>query len=190
MQSADYVPGISGWKIEKGLIEMNGGPHGSVRIGDIEKQHESPASEQLAAPWLAKQDLGEPFIVVDGVTYINGALLDQAATKVRSADEELAVALADWKVGPAQFLVSAERFAVKMARNGNGDYVCAGIGLGLSEFEQAKAKGADAVLDYIGDAICNTQLGQGLKSRTNELSELIRQVIRQELRPGGLLHRR
>jgi hypothetical protein len=132
MQSADYVPGVSGWKIENGLIELNGGPHGVVRLGDIDKP------EAMAS----------------------------------------------------QFFVDPARWAIKLRANTQGQYVAAGIGLDLSEFEQAKSKGADAVLDYIGAAICNTQLGQGLKSRTNELSELIRQVIRQELRPGGLLHRR
>lgn len=142
MQSADYVPGKSGWKMEKGLIEMNGGPHGPIRIGDLEAREGAPRDEQMAACCSTKLDLSEPFIVVDGVTYINQALVDDFSIKARiteeasaraSADEALAgrtgaleAAIADWapRCLPG-------RFAVTMARNSAGHYVATGIGLGI-----------------------------------------------------------
>ena len=142
MQSANYVPGVSGWKI-------------NIRTGEFE--------------------------MADGVHVVEG----------RDPNLHLSMRLPMLTEAPEAkpFLVSSDRFAVKVEKNGNGDVVCAGIGQGLSEFEKAEAKGAGAVLDYICAAICDTQLGQELKSRTNELSESVRQILRQELRPGGLLHR-
>ncbi|WP_323615361.1 hypothetical protein [Pseudomonas putida] len=108
MQSADYVPGVSGWRMEKGWFEINGGPHGPVRIGNLEASIETPSDEHLAALCLTRQDLAKPFIVVDGVTYINQALVDHSA-------------------------VDVGRFKVKLAENGQGQYVVAGIGLGVGD---------------------------------------------------------
>ena len=202
MQSADYVPGVSGWKMEKGLIELNGGPHGSVRVGNLEASEMRPSEEQLAALCLTKQDLAEPFIVVDGVTYINQALVEGSSTASRiteeasaraSTDEALAcrtgaleATLAEWNP-KSQFLVSSERFAVTMAKNAAGQYVCTGIGLGV-EAEQKPAS-VDEMLQLLTTQISESSLGVELQSRIAAMDS-VRDVIRQELKPGGLLHRR
>lgn len=69
MQSADYVPGVSGWMMGKDIIEINGGPWGPVRIGNLDKAVEPESSE--AEP--------KPFIVVDGVTYISQAEVERCS---------------------------------------------------------------------------------------------------------------
>ncbi|WP_330508176.1 hypothetical protein V1687_16875 [Pseudomonas putida] len=202
MQSADYVPGVSGWRMEKGWFEINGGPHGPVRIGNLEASVEKPSDDQLAALCLTRQDLAEPFIVVDGVTYINQALVDGSSISARiaeeasaraSADEALAgrtgaleAALAEWNP-KSQFLVSSERFAVTMAKNPAGQYVCTGIGLGV-EAEQKPAS-VDEILQLLTTQISESSLGVELQSRIAAMDS-VRDVIRQELKPGGLLHRR
>ena len=185
MQSADYVPGVSGWKINTrtGEFEMADGIH-------LVKGRDPNLLLSMKLPMLTEAPEAKPFVVIDGVMYISEVEINRSTLKASIGSDELTAALADWKTGLAQFLVSSDRFAVKMEKNGNGDFVCAGIGLGLSELEKAEAKGAGAVLDYICAAICDTQLSQELQSRTNELSESVRQVLRQELRPGGLLYRR
>jgi len=159
MQSADYVPGVSGWKMESGLIELNGGPHGQVRIGHLEEPEVRPSEEQLAAICLTKQDLAEPFIVVDGVTYINESLIPGC-------------------------VVDADRFKVKMALNVAGQYVVAGIGKGID---------AGEILDLLSSQISKSNLDRTLREWNTKVAgpdEVVRQVIREELRPGGLLHRR
>lgn len=86
MQSADYVPGVSGWKMEKGLFELNGGPFGPVRMGDLSAPEPSVTDEQLAAICLTKEDLAEPFVVLDGVTFINQALIADGAISNQQSD--------------------------------------------------------------------------------------------------------
>lgn len=168
MQSADYVPGVSGWKMDKGLLEVNGGPCGPVRIGVLEDPEVRPSEGRLAACCLTKQDVAEPFIVVDGVTYINQAIFNQG-------------------------FVDPGRFKVNLTVNERGQHVVAGIGLGVGEFEHARAKGAGAVLDYVAQAIEGTALDSSLRDQidrsNSDLREAIREVIRNEIRPGGMLCR-
>lgn len=134
MQSADYVPGVSGWKVGKELIEINGRPWGSVRIGDLEKTDDpnSPlepleeisraevltesiarceADEGVATHIGAMQcNLPKPFVVVDGVTYIRQDHVDKSS--VQSA-----------KLAP--------QWTVKL-KLVDGQYVAAGIGVGIA----------------------------------------------------------
>lgn len=61
MQSHNYVPGVSGWKLyENGNLELDGTIRSGPAKGEVVK----------AEP--------KPFIVVDGVTYISEAEVDSA----------------------------------------------------------------------------------------------------------------
>ncbi|MFG0461561.1 hypothetical protein ACF8GG_19850 [Pseudomonas sp. yb_1] len=202
MQSADYVPGVSGWKITKDLIEINGGPCGPVRIGDLEHPQSATTDELSKELRSSAPESAKKFVVVDGVTYINGALVEDASIIARineeasaraSADEALVgrtsaleAALAEWSP-KTQFLVSSDRFAVTMAKNAAGQYVCTGIGVGI-EAEQKPAN-VDEVLQLLATQISQSSLSLELKSKIKAM-DLVRDVIRQELKPGGLLHRR
>lgn len=115
-------------------------------------------------------------------------------------------ALAGWKpVRTAllsQCLAIPEGFAVKMARNSHGQYVCTGIGLGIdptrgetkddqTDMERAIEKGdASEILELLSGMLADGDLGLELRSKIEEQAEAVRKVIREELRPGGLLHRR
>ncbi len=159
MQSADYVPGVSGWKITKDLIEINGGPLGPVRLGDLDQPEASPSKAQPKECQSSAQGVAKPFIVVDGVTYINEALIPSC-------------------------VVDADRFKVKMSLNESGQYVAAGIGVGMD---------ASEILDLLSSQISQSDLASALSewnTKVADPSEIARQVIRQELKPGGLLHRR
>lgn len=148
MQSADYVPGVSGWRMEKGWFEINGGPHGPVRIGNLEASVEAPSDEQLAALCLTRQDLAEPFIVVDGVTYINQALVGHSA-------------------------VDAGDFKVKLCMGEHGQYVVAGIGAGASP----EAFEAGALIDYLSRAISSAQLAKDLMAAISSDDRILAEAL-------------
>ncbi|MHC8408292.1 phage tail tip fiber protein [Pseudomonas sp. TMB3-21] len=161
MQSTDYVPGVSGWKIGKELMEFNGGPWGPVRIGDLSKAVDSKSPADKPQP--------EPFIVVDGVAYIRQAEVDEARIpKPKIASE--------WSV------------KVELL---NGRYVASGIGLGLdSQFlvsaDRFAVNGRDAgqILDDFASHISATA------EQIKPVAETVRDVLREELKPGGILHRK
>ncbi|RFQ01422.1 hypothetical protein D0O09_15405 [Pseudomonas putida] len=125
-----------------------------------------------------------------------------------SCDGALRDALSDWKPSTAllagQFLTAADRFAVGMEKNANGQYVCTGIGLGIdpaqgetkdgqTDMEQAIAKGAAAeILRLLSSTISDARLDRVLHDEIEKIAgpvDAVRQVIREELRPGGMLHR-
>jgi hypothetical protein len=166
MQSSDYVPGVSGWKIEKRSVEINGGPWGPICIGDLSKSS-APESDAVEPP-------PKPFIVVDGVTYISQAEVERAS-------------IAGSKI--------ADMWSVKLQVGAQGQYVAAGLGLGGQEkqqtdFDKALAKGADAVFELLAQMISDTQLGAELKGcAPSSIADQVRDAIRAEIRPGGLLHR-
>ncbi|WP_028698193.1 MULTISPECIES: hypothetical protein [Pseudomonas putida group] len=123
-----------------------------------------------------------------------------------ACDDSLRSALNDWKPGAAllagQYPTAIDRFAVTMAKNANGQYVCAGIGLGIdpsrgetkdgqTAMERAIEKGdAAEILRLLTSQITDSDLGLELRSKIEDQAEAVREVIREELRSGGLLHRR
>lgn len=151
MQSANYVPGVSGWKMHKeGRLEVNG----DVRVVLSEAAEDKPEPK--------------PFIVVDSVMHISEAEVERAKiAKIKiKQDWSLKTVLLDGRhvlagIGlgvDQQFLVSADKFAV----NGR----C----------------GTD-MLDELTAIISTTELAADLR-------EKIKEVIREESQPGGILHRK
>lgn len=142
MQSADYVPGVSGWKINTatGEFEVNSD---AVSVSGVDPNARYCGRSQ--------------------------AMIDQC-------------------------VIDSARWAVKLERNGNGQYVAAGIGLGVSEFEKARAKGVGAVLDFICETVGRSALASSLRdeidAKESSLHDAVREVIRKETRPGGMLYRR
>lgn len=126
MQSNNFVPGVSGWKINirTGEFEMADGIH-------VVKGRDPNLSLSMKLPMLTEAPEAKPFVVIDGVVYINEAEIDRASVRTGIEGDELVAAIAGWKTDQAQFLVSPDRFAVRMERNANGDFVCSGIGLGI-----------------------------------------------------------
>lgn len=108
MQSANYVPGVSGWKLHK---------NGSLEF----KSSGDPCLSSVG-----KEELPKPFIVVDGVTYIlQQPIAKSGAQEAKSPPEwtiklellnDKYVATGIGLVMSSQFLVSADRFSITMPR--------------------------------------------------------------------------
>lgn len=151
MQSSNFVEGVSGWRIADGRIELYGGP------GPIILESAKEADEP------------QPFIVVDGVTYIREAFIkDGAITKAKIGDG-WSVKVEDWSDGrkyvagigagiDPQFMVDAEKFRVECMCSGGH------TGDGPKPGDALKAGGASATLDMLAGEISKTELGAGLKA--------------------------
>ncbi|UBM27174.1 hypothetical protein K8374_09545 [Pseudomonas sp. p1(2021b)] len=131
--------------------------------------------------------------------------LEAKPCRADDGDDALRNAFEDWKPGTA--LLSArgstaiDRFAVRMANTSNGQYVCTGVGLGIdptkgetkdgqTDMEQAIEKGdVSQALLKLASSIAESNLGLELRSKI-DAADPVREVIRKELRPGGLLYRR
>lgn len=117
-----------------------------IRIGNLA----APKPEHGTAEAAAK-----PFVVVDGAAYVNEASIKEVVVhgphgqlganwQLKLEPHNGRYILAGIGVGlDSQFLVSSDRFAIKEP----------------SEFEQAQAKGACAVLDLLSGIISDTKLG-------------------------------
>ncbi|MBX9404572.1 DUF1983 domain-containing protein [Pseudomonas baetica] len=104
----------------------------------------------------------KPFVVVDGTTYLNEAFIKEST-------------IARAKI--------VSNWSVKMRVTAGGQYVAAGIGLGSqflvsadrfaikesSEFERAQAKGAVAVIELLAGIISDTTLSRELKSEIEKI---------------------
>ena len=139
-------------------------------------------------------NLDQLFVVDGDQVYISEALIDEGL-----------IDSGKLKMPESQFLVKAPQFTVKMQLNPQGHYVVAGIGFGIdpsqgettdgqTDMERAVEKGdAAEIMRLLSSTITETWLGQGLCGGIANIAapaETIRQVIREELRPGGMLHRR
>ncbi len=140
MQSNDYVPDVSGWKIKfgKDFLEFNCGSRGPVQIGNLDKVPSPKVEPQAPAPSL--------FIVIGGVTLIRDAEVECDTT----SKPEL---VRDWSVKTTLL---------------NGRHIACGIGPGPE---------GQASADQVATDV-------------ESVADVVRKVLREELRPGGLLHRR
>ncbi|MEE9944072.1 MAG: hypothetical protein PBV00_07035 [Pseudomonas asiatica] len=200
MQSANYVPGVSGWKITDEMFEINHSPGVTIRLGCLDRSEVSGSDGQLKESRSSAQGVAKSFIVVGGVTYINQALVEDFRISARiteeasaraSADEAIAgrtgaleAAITDWKPRCAP-----GRFTLTLAQNSSGHYVATGIGVGIDQGRDDKQVGVDEALSMLCSKIGETDLGRELRAKIDAV-ESVREVIRKELRPGGLLHRR
>lgn len=75
MQSANYVPGVSGWKLHKnGSVEFN-------------------SSGDPCLSSVGKEEPPKPFIVVDGVTYIRQESIDESSAQEAKLTPEWTIKL-------------------------------------------------------------------------------------------------
>lgn len=128
IQSEDYVLGVSGWKIDTdtGAFEL---ASDRVKI--------SGADPKAVYCGKSLKEIQKPFIVIDGVTYINAECIKEASVESRLA--------ANW--------------SIRVQLGADGRPFAAGFGIGeLEGFEF-------------------------------NMADQVKEVIRSELMPGGLLHR-
>lgn len=160
MQSANYVPGVSGWKLHK---------DGSLEF----KSSGDPCLSSVG-----KEEPPKPFIVVDGVTYIRKESSNESSTEKP-------------KLTP--------HWTVKLELL-NGQYVVAGIGLGIASQLLVTAdrfavndRDAQQILDELADRISQNELVSAMTAQAEQIkpiAETVREVLREELQPGGILHRK
>lgn len=102
---------------------------------------------------------GAPFVVIDGQVFLSQAAIDEG-----------------------RFAIDSSQFKVRVEQAENGHYYAAGCGVGVTESDYGKALEAGRVMEYISGLVKDSALG-------SSLHEQIRQVIRDELKPGGMLRR-
>lgn len=117
MQSANYVPGVSGWKLHK---------NGSLEF----KSSGDPCLSSVG-----KEEPPKPFIVVDGVTYIRQESINESSAEKPKQDPQWTLKLellnrryvaSGIGLGIAsQFLVNADKYRISC--------MCCG---GLAGFDQ------------------------------------------------------
>lgn len=135
--------------------------------------------------------------------------LEKALYRGDEGEGALRDALKDWKPGFAllagKYPTAIDRFAVHTAKTANGQYVFSGLGLGIdpakgdtkdgqTDMERAIEKGnATEILNLIAGQISGAELAQALRdeiAKAADPAEVVRHAIREELSPGGMLHRR
>jgi hypothetical protein len=176
MQSENYVPGVSGWKIntDTGAFEL---ASETVQVSG------SDPKALYTGKRLKKEP--KPFIVVDGVTYISQAEVERGSiTKARIGDNwTVKTPLLNGRhvatgfgVGiDSQFLVDADRFAIKEPAK-------AEVGMDTGD--------AGKVLGRLMSKLSETTLRDAIKDWSPAApADQVREVIRTEMKPGGLLHR-
>lgn len=200
-------------KIEDGVATFIQDGVTRIRIGNLEK---------AAQP--------EPFIVIDGVTYISEAEVERASI----TNAKIVAGLAEpirrgcfcsggyTGNGPENgsgIIASgtdrlSDTWSVKMETTSGGQKYAASFGLGIESLflvdadrwaingsagntpqpgDALKAGGVTSMLDAMASTISETSLGRDLLSEISKspaIAEQIRDVIRAELRPGGILHLR
>jgi len=102
---------------------------------------------------------GEPFVVIDGQVFLSQAAIDEG-----------------------RFAIDSSQYKVRVEQAENGHYYAAGCGVGVTESDYGKALEAGRGMEYISGLVKESALG-------SSLHEQVRQVIRDELKPGGMLRR-
>lgn len=178
MQSHNFVEGVSGWRLSKDKLELFGGPW-PIIIGNLDAPESRSATEQP-----------KPFIVVDGVTFIRKEEVDNASIASPKLSDDWKVEVATLPAGEryvvgfgagidSQFLVNADRYAIRCRPE---DAPQPGDAL--------KIGGATSMLDAMASKIAETSLGKDVLSETTAIADQVRDVLRAELKPGGMLWRR
>lgn len=167
MQSKNYVPGVSGWKIDPdtGRFELNDGNRrvialnvmittagqgqtndqaaDSIRAAIADEVSSRCSADEAIATNLGALSCGlsnQPFVVDGDQLFINEAAVDAGSVTTPKPSRP---------------------YSIQMQTTESGQYIAAGVGLARCE-PIAEAK---------------------------TFAEHVRAVIRDELRPGGLLHR-
>jgi hypothetical protein len=200
MQSHNYVPGVSGWKIDNtGRLELN---EGNVRV------NAKNVMFTTSGPGQTNDQAAES---------IKACIAEEAVSRA-SSDEALATHIGAFTCNPSSKL--SDIYSVKLDVNDRGQYIACGLGIGLCSGESqpdilVKAEhieilpdgmvrikqaalgdtpasnNASDILDALCAAISETELGRSVAEQIAraDIADRVREVIHEEIRPGGLLHR-
>ncbi|WMN19258.1 DUF1983 domain-containing protein [Pseudomonas piscis] len=172
MQSHDYVPGVSGWKIDP-----------TTGAFELCSNQVTVSGSDPRATYTQKPQAEEVFFIADGKMYINRAAIDESLIVNFNVRDDWSVRMettaggqkyaAGIGVGVDQFVVDAARFGVTSD--------------GMTDMERAiKSGDACEILGMLASKISETKLAPGLKSL---ITDQAREMLRAELKPGGMLYR-
>ncbi|QHD05521.1 phage tail tip fiber protein [Pseudomonas sp. R76] len=170
IQSSNYVPGVSGWKIDTDT--------GSFELAS-DRVTVSGVDPKAVYCGKSRKESHKPFIVVDGVIYISQASIEDAS-------------IAKAKIG--------NEWSVRICVTPDGEKYAAGLGLGvhpecLVQPDRFDINGLDAskILEMLAGKISKTELCRQVLANSDQLgssfAEQVKDLLRKELMPGGLLHR-
>ena len=184
MQSKDYVPGVSGFKIDltTGQVEIN---QDNVRIKAtasmityaVPEQGNDQAADSIREALNDQQGvIVEPLVVECGQLFINGSQIDDAAIASKIATD-VSVRLSTTKngqsyvagfgVGPADEGKCAARATSALTARVTGER-----SEPASDFEKALAEGAvGKILDMLAGTISETALGQELTAQIDKIEK-------------------
>ena len=166
MQSKNYVPGVSGWKVDStGCFELNDGNHRVIAKNVM---------ITTAGPGQTNDQAADS---------IRAAIADEVSSRC-SADEAIATNLGALSCGLSDqpFVVDGDQLFIKEAAVDAGSVITPkpsgpySIQMQITESGQYIAAG-------VGLARCEPI------AEAKTFAEHVQTVIRDELRPGGLLHR-
>lgn len=215
MQSHDYVPGVSGWKIDKGYIELNaatikvGGQSPEPRVVTITaaewSESEIPAQALAFYKFFGDAVMQIPaeyresaeFSTKDHSYDCDGSDIRTTLTYTRSETPEEAAARAERaKVAGIRIVRTDDcttiiQDGVARVRFGdlNTPFVVEGDQAFLNSAFIRDGVIKRDILDDLAKVISETALPSSLKEPIESVADQIRQVIAEELRPGGMLHR-
>ncbi len=142
-----------------------------------------------------QNDAQKPFVVVDGVSYINEAMIRDSAMSVKlssKATDEAGRSMVELDLSSGsitlrsraegneqchqgmagQVIVDSARWAIRLSRDESGRYFAAGVGLGV-----------DQVLQELNSCIADSKLADPLKEKI-ELMEAVKEAAMKGARAG------
>lgn len=186
LQTHDYVPGISGMKIDlkTGKFELNGGritPGIKLEGGVLTITHDGVVRTQITGlPDFQASEQPKAFIVVDGVTYINEAYFKTASAEDKVTAQGavrtvllndklvmvgigLADAIKDWEPGSALKAAGIVTALFDPARSGITKD---------GQTEAERARDAGTMDEYFAKIIGKSGLYQSLREEIGQIASL------------------
>lgn len=197
-QSHNYVPGVSGWKVDnKGVLVLNDGNQRVIAkmlmvttAGPGQTNDQAAQAVRDAVCDERKLDgpkTAPPFIVVDGITYISEAEVERGSIAKAKISDNRSVKM-EWCNGRYVVAGTGIGFAYSDASASAETYLSTRI-TSLGPHIASQGQAITALNNPYASKINETELGKDLASEINKFPDLVRETIRKELRPGGLLHR-
>lgn len=123
-----------------------------------------------------QSDAQKKFVVVDGVTYINEAFIQELKLTSQSVNAQgQPLVEIDLKTGEFTLRAEESKAQLDVQFTSSGRLVLSGLGLGLSDFEKAKLQGFGSISDHVASVISGGALAAGLKEKIDVIS-LVREA--------------
>ncbi|AZC30111.1 hypothetical protein C4K38_2151 [Pseudomonas chlororaphis subsp. piscium] len=217
MQSPDFVEGVSGWRLSKDRLELYG-MASPVILGNLDAPESRSATDQ-PKPFIVIDGVTYiSQAEIERASITNAKIVAGLAEPIRRGCFCSGGYTGDGPENGSGIIASgadrlSDTWVVKMASTPSGERYVAGFGGFDSQFlvdadrwkindsagdapqpgDALKAGGVGSMLDAMASTISETSLGKELLSEISKvptIADQIRDVLRAELKPGGMLHLR